>query len=702
MIRYFIFLLISLIAFAGQLGAQDRAALLADTIFVEPGPKLVAAGNVEVFFEETRLSASRITFDQKSDRLTIEGPIFLVGGDGVIIAASRAALDSRLEFGLLEGARALLDRRLQLASDTIVRKEQLTQFNRVAATSCTVCGNRAPLWAIEADRVTHDADRAQLYFEDARLLVRGVPIFWLPRMRMPDPTVRRSTGFLVPEIRTSDLLGFGYRFPYFVAMGNSRDLLITPYLSPVTKTLEARYRQAFLRGEIEIDAAVSTDEIRPGPPRAYFFGKGRFDILADTELRFDTEIVSDKAYLLEYGISDRDRLDSSIGFSSVTETQLFEGDVTLFQTLRDDETNLSLPPLLSELSYLKDFQDSRLGTLTLSTSLDSHFRFDRETGDEGRDVVRLGAGAAWSKGWEIPNGLLLHTTSEISADAYYTRQDVTGNGLAWRVSPAAGVTLRWPFQRMTASGTQQIIEPIATLAWSTQIGDGDITNEDSTRVEFDQANLFALDRFPGDDRKESGTRAALGAVWSSFSPNGRTTRIAAGRIIRDTPLTFAESTGLNSSPSSWLIAGQLAFPNGLGIELRNIIDDSFDSSLSEARATWASEWMDLSASYIWLEQDPARDRRDSVWEWTLASEFQISEQWRAGIGGRYDVVSNSPARANASLGWKNECVDVELSASRRFTSSTTVQPSTDYQLTVRLLGFAANDGNSASTRSCRN
>ena len=39
------------------------------------------------------------------------------------------------------------------------------------------------------------------------------------------------------------------------------------------------------------------------------------------------------------------------------------------------------------------------------------------------------------------------------------------------------------------------------------------------------------------------------------------------------------------------------------------------------------------------------------------------------------------------IGYRNECVNIDLSLSRRFTSSTNVEPSTDVGLTVSLNGF---------------
>jgi LPS-assembly protein len=121
--------------------AQAAATLVADTVFVPAGnQQLIAEGNVEVFFEGTRLSARRITFDQAADRLTIDGPVFIVTPDGTILTADTASLDPQLENGILRGARLVLDQQLQLAANQIDRVDgRFTQLYQVAATSCHIC-----------------------------------------------------------------------------------------------------------------------------------------------------------------------------------------------------------------------------------------------------------------------------------------------------------------------------------------------------------------------------------------------------------------------------------------------------------------------------------------------------------------------------------------------------------------------------------
>lgn len=259
--------------------ATQNAVLVADSLKVEGRNVLIARGNVEVFHQGRRLRASEITYNRKEDRLNITGPITLEDEDGVVILAGSAELDSRFENGLMLGARMVLDQRVQLAANELNRiGGRYTQLYKVAATSCRVCETgRPPLWQIRAKRTTHDNEAKQLYFDQAQVRILDVPVLWLPRLRLPDPTLKRATGFLMPSLRQNSQLGLGVRVPYFIRMGDHRDLTLTPFVSANTRTLEWRYRQAFHNGGLTFEGAVSDDDIKAGT-RGYVFGNGRFDL----------------------------------------------------------------------------------------------------------------------------------------------------------------------------------------------------------------------------------------------------------------------------------------------------------------------------------------------------------------------------------------------------------------------------------------
>ena len=73
---------------------------------------------------------------------------------------------------------------------------------------------------------------------------------------MPDPSVDRARGFLVPETVVISNLASGLKLPYFVPMGISSDMLITPYFSSKTKTIEYRYRKKFITGDLMITGVL--------------------------------------------------------------------------------------------------------------------------------------------------------------------------------------------------------------------------------------------------------------------------------------------------------------------------------------------------------------------------------------------------------------------------------------------------------------
>jgi LPS-assembly protein len=681
--------------------AQAAATLVADTVFVPAGSQqLIAEGNVEVFFEGTRLSARRITFDQAADRLTIDGPVFIVTPEGTILTAGTASLDPQLENGILRGARLVLDQQLQLAANQIDRVEgRFTQLYQVAATSCHICATgETPLWEIRARRIIHDQDERQLYFEDATFRVSGVPIAYIPRMRLPDPTLTRATGLLIPSFESSDTLGTGFKLPYFIKLGDHRDLTLTPYLATSTTTLEAAYRQAFLRGDLSIETAVTNDDLTDDP-RTYVFASGIFDLGSDVTLAFDLELTSDDAYLLEYGYSGKDRLDSEIALQRVRDRDLTQASLTYYSSLRAGEDSSTLPPLLADISWERRVTPSWGGTLTVTSDLQSHYR-DANNDVTGRDVARVSIGTAWHGNRITRYGLVVDGTVGVDLD-YYSVGDDSVVGDTLRTTIFGQTTLRYPLIRQY-SGATHMVEPFVQLAWSDVQG-GTVTNEDSTATEFDQANLLALSRFSGEDAVETGLRGAAGLSWTRIGTAGWDSTMTVGRVFRDTPdLNFSLTSGLRATASDWLIAGQLRAPSGFAIDGRLLVNDTFNVTKSEARVGWNSRKLDLAASYIFLPADTFESRPSDVSEWTIDTTYRFDEIWSMGLDARYDVGANAPTGTGLQIGWQNECVTVDFSVSRRFTSSTTLTPSTDFGLSVGLNGFSAGRTNTAASQNCTN
>ena len=73
----------------------------------------------------------------------------------------------------------------------------------------------------------HDNKKKTIYYDNALIKVYNVPIFYIPRLSHPDPTVDRRSGFLPPSYSDTKNLGEGISLPYFFNMGVDKNFTLT-------------------------------------------------------------------------------------------------------------------------------------------------------------------------------------------------------------------------------------------------------------------------------------------------------------------------------------------------------------------------------------------------------------------------------------------------------------------------------------------
>ena len=693
--------------------AQDAALLVADQLYITRERELVASGNVEAFQNGTRLRASAIRYDQGTGALSIEGPITLTEGDDTVIVANAAELDADMRNGILTGARLVLNQQLQLAAVQIDRVDgRYNQLYKTAVTSCRICEDgRPPLWQIRAKRVIHDELEQQLYFDEAQFRIGNIPVFWLPRLRLPGPGVERASGFLVPSVRSTSALGLGLKIPYFIKLGDRRDLTLTPYFSSSTSTLEFRYREAYRNGRIEFQGAVTRDDLLPDDTRGYLFGADVFALPQDYILNFTLQTVTDDGYLDNYAYSGADRLKSELTVSRAQRDAYIRGSFFNFKSLRDDEDNDTIPTLVLDGEYERRFFPTSLGGEVRTTLVaHSHRRISDlaiDSGDaddivDGRDVARINAEINWLRSYTLPAGLRIDTRLGAAFNTFNISQDSTSLTDPSELTPQAAITLRYPLSKTTPTGINHVIEPVVQVSWT----GGErlvIPNEESTRVEFDQGNLLDLSRFPRADRRERGTVAAVGLGWSRFNPDGWDTNISVGQVFRtQDDSDFTTTSGLDGLTSDFLLAGQISAGDGLSLTGRSLFENDFSLSKAELRGDFTYRRGRFGGSYVWLQEDPSEERGNEVSEITFDGDYRVNQFWTASANWRYDVATDRAATAGLGLSYQNECVTLDLAVTRSYANSTSVEPSTDFGFNIGLRGFSADTGTERYVRSCSN
>ena len=441
---------------------DDPVRMIADRIEIAPDGDLIASGDIEIFHGAENLIAEEIRYDTETETLNVTGPILYTDENGDTIEAEFAELSRDLQNGLLKSARIMLENQLELQATEMERIDGITaELRGVAATSCISCDTRPPLWQIRASAVRHDKLKRTVHFKNAQVRVADIPILYLPRLRIPDPSLKRAAGFLVPSIRSTSRLGTGVVVPYFIPIATDKDITLTPYISAKTRTLEVRYRQVVKNGSFTFDGAISDDDIESASLRAYGRIVGKFNVLDGYKLGFTLQSVSDDAYVGDYQLDTSETMESNVTLERTKKDQHQEISLSNYQSLYDNEGNR---PFLTSFGQIEQrVPVARLGgTVTVRGEFWGAAR-SADLNATGRDIMRANTGVRYQQVWDLAAGTQVSFEHESRIDHFVIDQDDAYNRQNTTSTHSSALTLRWPLIGRGKTGAH-FVEPIYQIA----------------------------------------------------------------------------------------------------------------------------------------------------------------------------------------------------------------------------------------------
>ena len=690
--------------------AENITNLIADEIKINQAGELVASGAVTVWYEDRKVTASSITYASQNDKLIIRGPIRIIDNQSTMILGDQAELSEDLKVGIIKSAKIILGYQVQIAAAKVLQKDaRYSEAFNIAATSCHVCLNKTPLWQIRARKIVQDKFEKQIYFEHAQLRVLDIPVFYLPFMRLPDPSLKRATGLLAPKLKTSSVLNTGIKIPYFIRLNKHKDFTITPFYSPKTKTIEYRYRQAYTSGFMLIEGALTRDALIPNKNRGYILSDTSLILQNGYNLGIQLQAVSDPSYLFEYDFAQLDRLNTKLELSRSMRYQNSEVKLSNYHSLRENENNATQPTLVAEGAIESRLNPDMIkGEIGLEANFLKSYRYsdlnndgpDSDTLVDGYDTTRLSLLSNWDHGWEIANGIILHFENEFGLSQYYVQQHADIGPKATRMFGVGAVGLRWPWYRINSNGGIGIVEPQIQLVRSVSSNSA-VPNDDSTQVEFDEGNLFRLNRAPGLDLIENGSRLNVGLAGSQFMDSGSNLSWKIGRVLRSEALsTFPSGSGLSNSISDWLLATNFQQKNGIELINRALIASDGVVTKSETSLKVNRNQHQIRATHVELTKDLNISQNQSLSLVALEWSYNLNSNWRSDSKFQFDSNIGRLSKLELGLRYENECVNVDLSSSRSFSTSSTLIDKTDFTLSVELTGFSSSDRKNAKSHKC--
>lgn len=566
-------------AFAENLGMGDNASKNAPITFqadeVQYDDQLgltIAKGHVEIAQGTQILLADVVTYNQHTDTVTASGHVSLMTPDGAVVFSDYMELRNGMNDAFADNVRMLLADRSRVAANAARRTNgNRTELARAVYSPCDLCKNNPtapPVWQLKAREMTDDKDLQRLEFRDATMEIDGVPVFYTPYMTTPDPSVKRASGFLLPSFGGSSTLGFHATIPYYLTLGPSADLTLTPrFTSEAGTVLAGDYRQRFSNGFMEDIASVNYSNVGTGDNpnqfsdnfRWHINSVGDFDIDDTYRTGFSLQRVSDQTYLQRFSFT-QPLLNTEISrvyLEGFPADGALDVNAYMFQPLTPglgDSTQPIVLPVVNR-SWQLEPPDKIGGTLTVNTNLLNIVR------EVGTDTRRLSLGAGWNRTFFDGFGGEYKFEAHVRGDAYsidnlsnlsnpdlpsaYFSQNgkppavhVPYDFVAARAFPQVGLTWDYPIVHRGSDFTFLVQPKTAVFVGPNSGNRYIIPNEDSLGYEFRDSDLFRADRLQGYDLLDTGQRVDYGVNLGAYAANGGSYRMLIGQSYRAEPNPF--------------------------------------------------------------------------------------------------------------------------------------------------------------------
>ena len=277
----------------------------------------------------------------------------------------------------------------RIFANTLKISKNESSFDKSVFTVCDYRENdKCPPWTIQASKILHDKNKKTIFYDNAVVKIFDFPIFYLPKLSHPDPTVDRRSGFLVPTLSDSKNLGSGVSLPYFWAINGDKNFTFTSKIyASENPIFLGEYNQAFKNSNLLVDFGYTegykkqTAKKTTGE-KSHFFSKFVKNYNNDdgSESNFNITIqdVSNDKYLKLYKVDtnlvnyETDNLESSINFTHQNDNSFLGVNTSIFETLNENY-NDKYEYILPEITYDKNLISNEIiGNLDLQSNFKTH------------------------------------------------------------------------------------------------------------------------------------------------------------------------------------------------------------------------------------------------------------------------------------------------------------------------------------------
>lgn len=677
-------------------GDAAPVALEADTLTHDEENQIItASGNVVLEQNGRVLKADKVAYNLKEEIAVAEGNVIFYDQNGDEHHANYATLTRQMRDGFVKGLYSLLTDQSQLwAEEGHKKQEEGSKFStyvlrRATYTACKPCAEdpeKNPPWVIKASKVVHDQEEHMLTYQNARMEVGGVPIFYTPYYSHPDGTVKRKSGFLTPSFGYNTQLGALFENSYYFAISPDFDatlgLLLTGNEGPV---LKGEVRRHFGNGIVKAQGSLTYSQRKDSVAgqsitldedwRGHVFIDGEWHINDKWRAGGDINLTSDDQYLRQYDLDYSDFLMSDVYAERFSDRDYAGIRLVSFQDLRITNNNVDQPNLLpiGDANFMGDPNALWGGRWKWNNNILNVAR-----DGNGQDVTRFVTELGWRRQEITPQGIVLDGNVSLRGDLYDTR-DRTAAALNaaedthktdGRLAPRLSVSAKYPLKSDFKDFQLRVEPQVKIVTMPDMDNDSSIPNEDSQDTQLDISNLFADDRFNGYDRIEDKTHISYGVRSGLYGHSGARIEAFVGQSYRfdDKDNPFSVGSGLEDQYSDYvghLNAGYKRHSLNYRFELDG---STFESKRHELFGSTGYGPVSFSGTYLYASGVPGSAYPNSREEMSGSTAVTLGGGWSLRGATVYNISDSATEKglttATLGLDYVHDCYNASVTAFR--------------------------------------
>ena len=678
--------------------------------------RVVARGNVEIYYNNYALTADRVVYDQTANTITAEGNARVREPDGAIVSAERLVTTADFAEAFVQTLSVVGKDDTRIVARRAVRRDgNIVEFEQGKFTPCKNDPGKPPLWCIAANRIVHDKDKATITYHDAQFELFGVPILYTPYFQHADPSVKSKSGFLLPEYSSSTRLGIGIEVPYHFALNPSYDLLFHPmYMAKQGILWQGDWRQKLRIGNVsgtyDIKLAgieQNSDQTINGDLRERWRGsvqtRGNFSLSSWWSFGWDVIGESDRAFRQFYkldSILQKDRVNTFYVNGRSERNSL---SINLYQVgglVMNQDLDTTPPGTNPALITPNPSQSSPSRILPVvdynyiygSPVVGGELRFNANVVSYWQDLAftdtlgaarridssanRMTGSVGWRRTFTDKIGQTFTPSFNLRGDVVsfentvdpVTRLVQADDTIARGVATAS-LLYEYPWVMPTA-GAVHTIAPIAqVVARQSRVDQRRAPDLDARSTVFDDMNLFE-EKTSGYDRIDTGVRANYGLQYTFQANSGGSLRVLAGQshhlsgdnifrnpgVDSDGRFLYSPTTGLERSASDYVFGLYVSPLSGFRAVAQTRIDEETRSVRRvDALAGFSYGPMFSQVGYAFTAASPAYNLLDDQQEVLGMVGFRVTDRWSVGGQTRYSLNEKRPIQNIAQLRYADEC-----------------------------------------------